>query len=65
MSAIPERPMDDAAALALVYGLAPISDLYEAERAIEYLEARPWLLTNGAACRGLDDLRAMVGRFDE
>jgi hypothetical protein len=64
MSAIPERPMDDIAALALVYGLAPVSDLYEAERAIAYLEARPWLLTNGEACRGLEHLRAMVGRYD-
>jgi hypothetical protein len=53
-------PMDDLRALRLAYGLDAIQDIDEAMAAADHLDARPWLLTTGAAWRGLDALKALA-----
>ena len=52
--------MDAQTALRIVYGLEPIEDMETAFAAFDFLSDNPHLLTNGQACRGFENLKAIL-----
>lgn len=47
-------------ALNILFGLQPVESLGEAEAVLAWADQNPQALTNGQACRGVDQLRQLV-----